>query len=185
MTSANSCLRGYLRDNEDWRWIARKREEKWKEKEQKGGEKKKSIGTARTKNRSCAIEIRWTVWSGFRWTSETPHKVNTHSGYDTLKYTRARLCIYHADFLMGFPVRWRKSVEFFFFLFCFPFCRPFPFSPFFPFFFLLFPISRRSERMIIGFPNGVRDANLFLDFQGTAELSVTVASVQLHRESLY
>lgn len=39
--------------------------------------------------------------------------------------------------------------------------------------------------MIIEFPNGVRDANLFLDFQGTAELSVTVASVQLHRESLY
>lgn len=52
-------------------------------------------------------------------------------------------------------------------------------------FFLLFPISRRTERMIIEFPNGVRDANLFLDFQGTAELSVIVASVQLHRESLY
>ena len=35
--------------------------------------------------------------------------------------------------------------------------------------------------MIIEFPNGVHDANLFLDFQGTAELSVTVASVQLQR----
>jgi len=57
--------------------------------------------------------------------------------------------------------------------------------PFFLSLFLLFPISRRTERMIIGFPNGVRDANLFLDFQGTAELSVIVASVQLHRESLY
>jgi len=70
---------------------------------------------------------------------------------------------------------------FFVFLSVVRFLFPLPFF----FFFLLFPISRRTERMIIEFPNGVHHANLFLDFQGTAELSVTVASVQLHRESLY
>lgn len=58
----------------------------------------------------------------------------------------------------------------------------------FPFFHFFFVISYQSENRTNDYwvsKPGVRDANLFLDFQGTAELSVTVASVQLHRESLY
>lgn len=128
--------------------------------ESAGGRGKKAE-TTRAKNRSCAIEIRWTVWSGFRWTSETPHKVNTHSGYDTLKYTRVRLCIYHRGFSHGIfsPT---TEVGRIFFLFSFPSSvSSFSLSLcvyIFSFFFVRFPIGwrerekeRRADGWLLGF----------------------------------